>query len=128
MLQTLTTLADSNSLLGGMWLMIWLILLVAIVAAFWSMFEKADEAGWKAIIPLYNTYTLFRIAGRNGWGMLLLFIPFVNVVVMIVLSIDLAKHFGKSAAFGIFGLWIFSVIGFLILGYGDAKYVGPKHA
>lgn len=101
---------------------------VLIIVAQWKMFEKAGEAGWKALIPFYNLYILFQIAGRNGLGFLLLFIPLVNIVVGIMLAIDLAKHFGKSVAFGIFGLVIFNVVGMLILGFGDAKYVGPKHA
>ena len=92
------------------------------------MFNKADEAGWKSIVPFYSEYTLFRIAGRNGWGFLFLFIPFVNFVVAIIVMLDLAKHFDKSTVFAIFGLILFPWVGYLMLGYGDAKYVGPKHA
>jgi hypothetical protein len=33
-----------------------------------------------------------------------------------------AEKFGKSSAFGIFGLWLFAPIGYLMLGFGDAKY------
>jgi len=42
-----------------------------------------------------------------------------------MLALDLAKSFGKSAAFGIIGLWLFNIIGFLILAFGDATYQGP---
>ena len=59
---------------------------------------------------------------------MLLFIPVVNFVVTIILAIDLAKHFGKSTTFGVVGLWLFNVIGALMLGFGKAEYVGPKHA
>lgn len=115
-------------LFSGVWLFFWLILLVLQLVAMWKLFEKAEEAGWKSIIPFLNVYTLFRIAGRNGWGFLLMFIPLVNIVVAIMISIDLAKHYGKSTAFGIIGLFFFSTIGYLILGLGDSKYVGTKHA
>lgn len=27
------------------------------VVAYWKIFEKAGEPGWKAIVPFYNTYT-----------------------------------------------------------------------
>ncbi|MCA9308943.1 hypothetical protein KC973_01055 [Candidatus Saccharibacteria bacterium] len=108
-------------------IVVYLAIIVAAIVGMWKMFEKAEEEGWKSLIPLYNTYTLFRIAGRNGWGFLLLLVPFVNVVVLLMVSIDLAKHFGKSTGFGVVGLWIFNVIGYMILGFGDAKYVGPKH-
>ena len=130
---TTTTVEVSSNDTGlwaalAVWWFLYLIVLVLLIVALWRVFEKAGEAGWKSIIPFYNTYTLFQIAGRNGWGFLLLFIPFVNLVVSIILSIDLAKHFGKSTTFGVIGLFIFSVIGYLMLGFGDAKYVGKKHA
>lgn len=102
--------------------------IVVLIVAMWRVFEKAGEAGWKAIIPLYNAYTLFRIAGRNGWGFLLMFIPVVNIFIAFVISLDLAKHFGKSPAFGVLGLFLFTIIGYLMLGFGDAEYVGTKHA
>lgn len=113
---------------GGVLWLVYMAMLVVMVVAGWKIFEKAGEEGWKVLIPFYNTYTLFQIAGRNGWGFLLLFVPFVNLVVGIMLAIDLAKHFGKSVAFGIFGLVFFSIIGTLMLAFGSAKYVGPKHA
>jgi hypothetical protein len=104
-----------------------LVLWVLSIVALWKVFEKAEEPGWKAIIPFYNWYVLFQIAGRNGLWFLALFIPVVGLVVSIMLALDLAKHFGKSTMFGIFGLWVFSIIGLFILGYGDTKYVGTKH-
>lgn len=122
-----TSASDSGGLSVGV-LLFWLAIWIVGIVAMWKMFEKAEEPGWKSIIPFYNAYTLCRIAGRNGWWMLGLLVPFVNIVVLLIVSIDLAKHFGKSTVFGVVGLWIFSFIGMLILGYGDAKYVGPKHA
>ena len=32
------------------------------ILANWLMFMKAGEAGWKSIIPVYNTYTAYKIA------------------------------------------------------------------
>lgn len=122
-----TEVSGGGLFAGGLMIVVYLAIIVAAIVGMWKMFEKAEEEGWKSLIPLYNTYTLFRIAGRNGWGFLLLLVPFVNVVVLLMVSIDLAKHFGKSTGFGVVGLWIFNVIGYMILGFGDAKYVGPKH-
>lgn len=123
---TTVTTSSSSSLVWA--LVISLVVWVVMIVAFWKVFTKAGEAGWKCIIPIYNTYTLCRIAGRNGWWFLGLLVPVVNIIVSLIISIDLAKHFGKSTVFGVVGLWIFSVIGYLMLGYGDAEYVGPKHA
>jgi hypothetical protein len=43
-------------------------------------------------------------------------------------SIDLAESFGKDTLFGVILLWFFNIIGYLILGFGDAKYLGPAAA
>lgn len=103
---------------------VWVLLVVAV----WKIFVKAGEAGWKSIIPFYSSYVLFQIAGRNGLWFLALFVPFVNIFVLLMLAIDLAKHFGKSTVFGVVALWIFSAIGLLMLGFDDSKYLGPKHS
>ena len=127
---TVYTVESTNSggLLGsGLILALYFAVIAVMIVSMWKIFEKAGEEGWKAIIPFYNTYTLFRIAGRNGWGFLLGLIPIVNIVVAVIISLDLAKHFGKSSAFGIFGLLFFSFVGYPILAFGDAEYVGQKH-
>lgn len=123
--QLTTTINSPASSLSIM--LIVLVMDIIFIVAYWKMFVKAGEAGWKSIIPLYSHYILFRIAGRNGWWFLALLVPIVNIFVLLMLAIDLAKHFGKSTAFGVIAIWIFSIIGYLILGLGDAKYVGPKH-
>jgi hypothetical protein len=123
-----TTVSTGNSAAMGILWFLYVAVIVLLVVAYWKIFVKAGEAGWKSLIPFYNTYTLFRIAGRNGWGFLLLLIPVINIVVLLMISIDLAKHFGKSTVFGVVGLWIFSVIGYLMLGFDKSTYVGEKHA
>ncbi len=102
-----------------------LVLLIVIISL-WKIFEKAGEEGWKAIIPFYNAYILFRIAGQSGWNFILLFIPIVNLIMAIILSLDLAKRFNKSGAFGIIGLFLFPFVGYPMLAFGEANYVGPK--
>lgn len=46
----------------------WVPLIVSIITivAWWKVFEKAGEAGWKAIIPVYNIYILYKISGKVG--------------------------------------------------------------
>ena len=127
--QTLTSTTETPSLWAGGFFFVWVFIFFLIaVIALWKVFEKAGYDGWKAIIPIYNTYVLVKIAGRPDWWFVLLLIPFVNFVVYIILSMDIAKAFGKSELFGIVGLWLFSFIGFAILGWGDATYQLPKSA
>lgn len=100
-----------------------LIFYVLFVIAMWRIFEKAGEAGWKAIIPIWNTYILYKITWGNGIYFLLLLIPIANIVVSIVTSYKLAVAFGHKVAFAlglIFFPWIFS----LILGFGSDEYQG----
>jgi hypothetical protein len=100
-----------------------LALLVLYIAAYWRVFEKAGQPGWAAIIPIYNSYIMIKIAGRPGWWLLLFFIPIVNFFLLLIISIDVAKNFGKTVGFG-FGLWILSFIFYPILGFGSAVYIG----
>lgn len=102
-----------------------LALIVVVVAGVWKMFEKAGQPGWTAIIPLYNIYVLLKIAGRPGWWLILFLVPFVNIVINIIVAIDIAKAFGQGAAFGFFLNFLFGGIGFVILGFGNFRYVGP---
>lgn len=39
---------------------------VLFIIAYWKMFTKAGEKGWKSIIPIYNNYVAFRIAWKDG--------------------------------------------------------------
>lgn len=98
---------------------------VLTLVAMWKLFVKAGKAGWKCLIPFYNTYCLYDIAWGNGWLFLLMFVPCVNVVVGIMMLFKLAKAFGQGTGFG-FGLLFLNTIFILILGFGSAEYVGPQ--
>lgn len=39
--------------------------IVLLVIGQWKVFQKADEAGWKSLIPIYNEYVLACIATRD---------------------------------------------------------------
>lgn len=104
-----------------------LVFVVLSVLGMWKVFEKAGKPGWAALIPIYNTIVLLEVVGRPVWWIVLLFIPFVNIVVLLLIALDLAKAFGKSSTFGIFGLFIFNLVGMLMLAFGDAKYKGAPN-
>ena len=107
------------------WIIYAVVVVVAIVAL-WRVFAKAGRPGWAAIIPIYNIYTLVKVSGNSGWFVLLYFIPVVNIIISVIVALGVAKNFGKSGVFGFVGLWLFSLIGYLILGFGSAQYVGEK--
>lgn len=99
-----------------------LIFTVLVIAAAWQIFEKAGEHGWAAIVPFYNFYVAFRVAGYNPWLFLLMLIPVVNIVVGIMWALELGRRFGKDGVWSFFLLVVFSFIGLMILGFGSASY------
>jgi Family of unknown function (DUF5684) len=108
-------------------IVIYIVFIVGVIAGLWKAFEKAGKPGWAAIVPIYNVVVMLEIAGKPIWWLLLFFIPCVNIIISIVVSIAVAEAYGKSQAFGI-GLALLGFIFWPILGFGDAKYVGPKTA
>lgn len=102
---------------------VWIVIVVFEIAAFWRVFSKAGHHGWAAIIPIYNAYVLCKIARRPGWWLILFLVPFVNIVISLVVAIDVAKWFGKGTGFGL-GLWILAPIFYPVLGFGSARYQG----
>ena len=117
--------AAAASGVSAVYVILSLAISVLTLVAMWKLFVKAGKAGWKCLIPLYNTYCLYDIAWGNGWLFLLMFVPCVNVVVGIMMLFKLAKAFGQGTGFG-FGLLFLNTIFILILGFGSAEYVGPQ--
>ncbi len=114
--------------MSGMFMLFWLAIVVVLIIGMWKVFAKAGQPGWASIVPFYNCYILLKIAGRPGWWLLLFFVPLVNFVIAIVVSIDVAKSFGQSAVFGVVLLFLLGMIGYLVLGFGNYRYVGPAAA
>jgi len=114
--------------IGLVMLLFWLAILAVCIVAFWKVFTKAGQPGWAAIVPIYNIIVLLQIAGRPAWWVLLMLIPIVNIVISLIVAIDVAKSFGQSPVFGVVMLWLLSIIGYLVLGFGSAKYIGPAAA
>ena len=127
------------------------ILIVLYIACMWRIFNKAGEAGWKSLIPVYSTYIYFRVGWDSSrfWrvflgsvivgvlcgglellgGVMDALLGFIYtawgvyiIVITIKLQIRMAHRFGKSTAFGVIGLWIFSLVGLAILAWGSSDY------
>lgn len=108
-------------------LVIQLAILVLIIAGFWKVFTKAGQPGWFSIIPIFNLFILLKIVGRPWWWLILFIIPLVNIIIAAILSMDVAKSFGKGIGFAI-GLFFLGFIFYPILGFGKAEYQGPAAA
>ena len=115
------------SMLMGMMMFV-VAVYVVIAIANWKLFSKAGEDGWKALIPVYNTIVLFKIAGITPWLILGYFaavIPGIGALVCLGITIyayaKLAKAFGQGVGFTI-GLILLNPIFTLILAFGKAEY------
>jgi hypothetical protein len=114
---------NQNITLMAFFFIIYLALIVFVIAGIWKTFEKALQPGWACLIPFYNYYIMSKIGGVKNWWFI--FIPILNIYIVFVIMIAIAKSFGKDAGFGI-GLVFLGFIFFPILGFGDASYLGPN--
>ena len=104
-------------------LLLALALFLLIIVGQWVIFQKAGQAGWKSLIPFYNMYILMVISGKPGWWMFLLFVPLVNVIILLFAFLSLAKKFGRSELFGI-GLFLLPMIFIPLLAFSGSEYEG----
>lgn len=125
-------------------------ILVIMVISNWKILTKANEEGWKALIPFYNKWTLCEVVGLSPYWViellvvqaLYLFIKQVlegNFVVIslswlvslnslyfnVVYSLSLAKSFGKDKSFGILTIF-FPEITLPMLAVGKSEYIGKN--
>ena len=117
----------------GTYLVIIIVIAVLQIIAWWKIFTKAGEKGWKSIIPFYNIFILYRISGMSPYLVfvyLLLFIPIVNIfaavaigIISLYQTINLAKGFDKSTGFTV-AMIVVPFIAELMLGFGQSQYVG----
>ena len=108
-----------------------------------KMYKKAGEAGWKAFIPVFNTYNNYKISWNGKMFFLYAALTIVSsilgiytegvmamvagvvslgiVILAVMQNVKMAKLFGKGAGTGI-ALMFFPGITSLILGLGKAAF------
>jgi hypothetical protein len=109
--------------MAAIYSVVWLGIVVVLIAAYWRIFAKAGRPGWASLVPIYNVVTLLHITGRSGWWTLGMFVPLLNIFVVLRLVFELAGAFGRGLGFG-FGLLLLSPIFVPVLGFGESRYVG----
>ena len=115
-----THVSVSEGGLGLGILAFWLAFIVAMIASGWKIFTKAKLPGWGILVPIYNVYLQFKLAGHPNWAWWLL-LPPVAAILLIVANFKIAKKFGKGIGFAL-GLWFLPIIFYPILAWGDAQY------
>jgi signal peptidase I len=74
-----------------------IIFLILSLAGLWKIFEKAGEAGWKAIVPFLNFYIWLKIIKKPIWWYIFILVPFINVFVILLMVVEILKCFGKES-------------------------------
>lgn len=132
-----------------------LVILVAIllIVSLWKIFQKAGQPGWAALIPIYNTYVLFKICWKKSMFAIYMALSFVYgfiaglaeagvvemdslpvallvlafAIALLVISIklysNLAKAFGHGSGFAA-GLIFLPFIFEPILAFDNSQYLG----
>ena len=136
--------------LGMVGIIVAIVWAILAIIALWKVFTKAGEAGWKAIIPIYNAYIMYKIAGMKNWFWYTLIVAFVcglvagflweqsdiagyisiagslfSGIVAIVAAYKLPRKFGWGVFASILYV-LFTGICLLILGFGSSKYQGKS--
>lgn len=123
-----------------------LILLVIYILAYWFILSKAGEPRWKALIPFYSTYTVFKLTWNTKMFALYMGLAVITnilvwmggtaavasylfslgtMVVSILSCVKLGLSFGKGPGF-IIGLVFLNPIFLLILAFDGSRYLGPE--
>ncbi len=79
----------------NLYLVLFILFSIAIVAGLWGIFVKAGEAGWKILIPFYNLFIWLKIINKPLWWYIFLIIPFINVFVILLMIVEILKCFKK---------------------------------
>lgn len=114
--------------LAGFMIVMWLLfiaLAIVTIISMWRLFTKAGKPGWASIVPIYNNIIALEIIGRPMWWIFLFFVPGVNIVVQLFVTLETAKVYGKDMTFGVLMI-LFPVPMYPILAFGkDTTYLGP---
>jgi hypothetical protein len=103
-----TSNAAANAVAAGLFMFALLFLIVTYIVVsimLARIFRKAGVAGWKAWVPVYNTWITLELGDQKGWWSLLLLVPIVNLVATVFLYIamyNIGLRLGKE---GYFVLW-----------------------
>lgn len=101
-----------------------------------GVFAKAGVPRWKAWVPLYNSWTFFKLGGlRGAWALLILgaFIPVVGTVFKVLFAVcAIVASYRLGKAFGKVNLgWplLYALLGPIwcaIISFGSSKYEPEK--
>lgn len=106
--------------ISGILLDIVVLFFVITIEAHWKIYKKAGKEGWAALVPVYSTVVMLDIVGKPAIWLLLLFIPFINIIFGIWMVNLLAKRFGKDEGYTV-GLLLLPFVFYPMLGLSEEQ-------
>lgn len=107
------------ALAGGVMLFVFILCIALYIyfsLALMKIAQKSNtENAWFAWIPILSTILIIQIAKKPIWWILLMLIPFVNIVITILVWMEVAKAVGKQDWLGI--LMLVPIANIIIPGY-----------
>ncbi len=63
--------------------------------------KLGSEMAWLAFIPIANLWLMCDVAGKEWWWILLMFIPFINIIIFIMLWMAIAENLDQPSWLGL---------------------------
>ena len=79
------------------WLIFFLSSNLIIFGGSYKLFNLAEVAAWKALIPFYNIIKCLDIINRPRWWIVLVFIPVINLLMIPVIWVEFIKTFNHNS-------------------------------
>jgi len=111
----LTYLSDHYELL-----IIFAAVVFIIALSIWTIYERLEIRGWKAFIPIYRHYVIFRAVGIHPAVSFLMLIPLLNIPIFVFFLIYLLRAYNRSYFF-LIGLAMLPVIFICVLAFGEGN-------
>lgn len=80
------------------WVILFFVIQLLHGLATFKLYVKAGRKAWEAFVPVYNAIVLMKVINRPVWWTILLFLPIVNLILLPVVWVEIARSFGKNSA------------------------------
>lgn len=104
-----TSVSGSTGALGAVFAGVFLFLLLIVIAMYVYMAialmkiaqKTKTPSAWMAWVPILNLYLMVKIAQKPGWWFLLLFVPFLNIIISVLLWAQISKRLERPEWLGL---------------------------
>lgn len=107
-----TTGLEGLALLKGIGIGMWIFFIIVYIYAAYCFQRIAGKTGtpngWMAWIPILQFYLYCKIGRKPGWWLILWLVPFVNIIIMLLTYLGMAKAMKKPTWQGVL-LWLWPI-------------------